>query len=275
MSSSWFKTAVQRSKAAWQVLTQNSSTASVGASDPAELSKDLQACSADASCVNHNCTPSSCEATSCTASDCTSTSSAAFSCTDVTEATVHDHEYSVNTKLKQAKESVAIEQDFSAANHKTETDTETETEIETETERTRQVLRFTLSSEIMRLSTDGTYVYPVKPPEQLIQENIGKIALLQRSMDASELEFKYLVQPMIYACARMCLMLPGSNHHHDSFAGGLFAHNLNLALTALDKLHQFDTKTGSKSDYSLAIRCSIREELMYKFKLNSLSLIHI
>lgn len=172
---------------------------------------------------------------------------------------VHDHETSVNTKIQQAQESLAIEQDFSTANH------------ETDIERTKQVLRFTLSSEIMHLSTDGTYVYPVKTPEQLIQENIGKIALLQRSMDASELEFKYLVQPMIYACARMCLMLPSSNHHHDSFTGGLFAHNLNLALTALDKLHQFDTRTGSKSKYSLGSRCSIREELMHKFKLNSLA----
>lgn len=284
MSSSWLKTAVQRSKAAWQVLTQKYSTSSVGASCQSDLSNVSQACSAEsvssftsASGVEHTCTSSSssCEATSCkskssctnasciyhtcTTSSCNTTYLADSPCKDATETIVHDHETSVNTKIQQAQESLAIEHDFSTANH------------ETESERTKQVLRFSISSEIMHLSTDGTYVYPVKTPEQLIQENIGKIALLQRSMDASELEFKYLVQPMIYACARMCLMLPGSNHHHDSFTGGLFAHNLNLALTALDKLHQFDTRTGSKSKYSLGSRCSIREELMHKFKLNSLA----
>lgn len=236
MSSSWLKTAVQRSKAAWQVLTQKSSTSSVGTSCQSDLSNVSQACSSESA--------SSFTSVSCVEQTCTSSS-----CAEVAESAVNNNEQPVNDQLQQ----------------------NLATDNETDTERIKQVLRFMLSSEIMHLSTDGTYVYPVKTPEQLIQENIGKIALLQRSTDASELEFKYLVQPMIYACARMCLMLPGSNHHHDSFTGGLFAHNLNLALTALDKLHQFDTGTGSKSEYGLGSRCSIREELMYKFKLNSIA----
>lgn len=128
-------------------------------------------------------------------------------------------------------------------------------------------VRFAMGHEIMRVTTQGAYVFPVKSVAELLQENAGKIALIYRYLDATPQEIKVLVTPLITACAKLCLMLPASNVHHDAFTGGLFSHNLSVVLSALDWVKQLIGAESASSTHGLTTSSCLQEQLNKELKL--------